>query len=253
MRARAVTMSATARSPIVHCAAKPGTGAVTLLADMVSVAASNTKSYSLDLPAATIAKPSVSAQVTRPISRLGWSPSTGVTTRPRALRLAGKPGADHAVDLLGDQHQVAAGLHRHARMTGAGLGMARCLHDHIDGQLDDGREIACGDGTAGVPGRLRLGRRPAHRDLARIEARGSQGDGSRLRVDVHRHARAHTRHLAPLGQEAAAEAAGADEAGLDGSSGRAEVAMVVHGAMRSLQTSFAEFVIFSCSKLVQSA
>ena len=92
MRARAATMSATGRSPIVQCAAKPGTGTVTSLADMVSVAASNTKSYSLDLPAATIAKPSVSAQVTRPISRLGWSPSTGVTTRPRARAWRASPG-----------------------------------------------------------------------------------------------------------------------------------------------------------------
>ena len=47
---------------------------------MTPAAASKTKSYSLDLPAATISKPSVCAQVMRPISRLGWSPSTGVTT-----------------------------------------------------------------------------------------------------------------------------------------------------------------------------
>ena len=123
--------------------------------------------------------------------------------------------------------------------------MAGCLHDHIDGQLDNGRQIGCGDGAAGIPGGLRLTRRLAHRDLARIEARGSQGYGSRLRIDVHRHAGPHARHLAPLGQEAAAEAAGADQAGLDWSSGWAEVAMIIHGPMRSLQTSFAEFVIFS--------
>ncbi len=50
---------------------QPGTLTVLPLLCMLSVVASNTKSYSLDLPADSTSKPSTCAQVTRPMSSEG--------------------------------------------------------------------------------------------------------------------------------------------------------------------------------------
>ncbi len=71
IRARAVTISSTGRSPSDQNAARSGASMVLPLLVRRPEAGSNTKSYSLDLPAATISSPNVSAQVMRPMSRLG--------------------------------------------------------------------------------------------------------------------------------------------------------------------------------------
>lgn len=92
MRARSAAVARTERSPGRQYSRRAGMACVTPLQVTLPVAASSTKSYSLDLPAAMISRPRTSAQLASAISRLGWSPSTGVTATPLSRARRASPG-----------------------------------------------------------------------------------------------------------------------------------------------------------------
>ncbi len=116
------------------------------------VAKSNTKSYSLDLPAATISRPSVCAQRDQADQQRGLVAVDRRHHLAAGLGLAGEFGADHAVDLLGGQCHVPAGLDREARMAGAGFGVAGGLDQQVERQAGEDGDVAGGDVLAAVPG-----------------------------------------------------------------------------------------------------
>ena len=175
-----------------------------------------------------MSKPSTSAQLTSPISRLGWSPSTGRHDQPLLGRSCREARAHHDVGLLADHHHVAAGLDRQHGVADGGLGMPGRLHHHLDRQVQHHGKVAGGDVVARLPGRSRLRRRAADPHAACLDADIPQDAGRRLRVHVDGDAGAHARHAPGLGEIAAPEAAGADHAGLDLAVTGRKVLMVVH-------------------------
>ncbi len=90
--ARSATRTGAALAAPSHAAANAGEVRSSPIARTLDEAGSNTKSYSLALPAHTTSSPSVCAHVTRLARRLGWSPSTGVHTFPAARALCCRIG-----------------------------------------------------------------------------------------------------------------------------------------------------------------
>lgn len=186
---------------------------------------SKTKSYSLDFLAVTISRPSVSAQVTRPTSGLGWSPSTGVTTRPRLRVLAARPGPT----------TQSTSLETSATWRPAPIAICAWrapasgspVDDDVQRQSDDGREIARGDEVAGQPGRFRLFGRRAETNAAGGDADRRQCRGGDLRHPVQGDARAELRNFQAAREKAAAEAARTDDGGFDAACA-SEMGMIVH-------------------------
>ena len=149
-----------------------------------------------------------------------------LAARARELR---EVRANDAIDFLGNQHQVMAGIDRQAGVARAGLGIAGGLDDDVDRQSDDDRELGGGDVLAGGPGQTRFLGGPAERDVGWRDAeRGESGGGNR-RLDIDGDPRVHQRNAHPLRQKTAAETAAADDAGLDRALRAGVIIQMVHG------------------------